>query len=92
MSVPHHDANSHRRLAEMFAAQQAGSHPREYPNGRLGPNDDGALCYAIATDERHRVIQIRFPKLVSEIGLDIESAETLRDQLTERLHVLRGIT
>lgn len=92
MSVPHHDAESQRRLIEMFAGQQAGSQPREYPHGRAGGNDDGALAYKIATDDRYKIIRIQFPKLVGEIGLDIESAETLRDQLTERLHALRGIT
>lgn len=92
MSVPHHEFEQQRKLLELFAAQQSGTARREFPDGRMSAEDDGLLTYQIATDDRHRLIRIRFPKLVSEIGLDIEAAETLRDQLTERLHALRGIT
>jgi len=91
MSVPHHDSESQRRLVELFAAQQAGAAPRSYPHGRMCAEDDGELAYKIATDDRRRVIRIKFPKSVCEIGLDVEAAEILRDQLTDRLHALRGI-
>jgi hypothetical protein len=91
MSVPHHEPESSRVLQELFASQAAGAARREYPHGRIGPDDDGALVYKIATDAAHGVIRVRFPKPVMEIGMDREAAERLRDDLTERLHELRGI-
>lgn len=84
-----------RRLSEVqerFMRQMTGTDRREYPSGRMGAEDDGALAYAIASDDRHRTIVIRFPRPVEWIGLDMTAAEELRDQLTERLAALRGIT
>lgn len=90
MSTPHH--GEELKDAKRFIDQLMGQGRREYPDGRMGAEDDGALSYAIATDDRHRTIVIRFPKPVTWIGLDVKSAEQLRDQLTERLLALRGIT
>lgn len=89
MSMQHHGDSEHIRR---FFEQATGTAKREYPHGRMGGDDDGALAYAIATDQAHRTIVIKFPKPVDWIGLDIKTAEELRDQLTERLMALRGIT
>lgn len=89
MSLPHHGDNpeAHRLFMEQFM----GTARREYPNGRIGPDDDGAFTYAIANDDRRRIIVIRFPKPTEWIGLDLTAATELRDQLTERIMALRGI-
>jgi hypothetical protein len=90
MSTSHHGKNSD--LIRRFMEEATGTAKREFPAGRMGADDDGSLTYAIATDDRHRTIVIRFPKPIDWIGLDVKSAEELRDQLTERLMALRGIT
>lgn len=96
MSAQHHgDGRSERELAEIrkrFLDQIDGKAKREYPKGRMGADDDGALSMAITSDTRHSTIVIRFGKPVEWIGLGIVDAEHLRDQLTERLMELRGIT
>lgn len=87
MSVPHHED-----LSKRFFEQSMGIGARSFSNGRVGPDDDGDLCYAIARDPKYNVIRIRFAKPVEWIALDRESAEKLRDALTEKIMELRGIT
>ena len=89
MSTTHHGDNpeAHRLFMEQFM----GTAKREYPHGRIGPDDDGALSYAMATDDKRRIIVIRFPKPTAWIGLDLASAVELNDQLTERIMALRGV-
>ncbi len=77
---------------ERFHNELDGIAKREWPDGRVSNEDDGVLSYAITTDVQHRCIRITFPKPVTWLGLDRESAEQVRDQLTERLLELRGIT
>lgn len=86
MSVQHHgDSDAMKRLID----QLDGRAKRQFPNSRVDAKDDGALSYAIATDMRHRIIRIDFTKPVEWLGLDIQSAEYLRDSLTERILELR---
>ncbi len=94
MSLAHHgdDMNGEPELIKLFRDQQKGQSVRRWPGGRMGGDDDGQLAYAIATDKPHGAIVIKFPKQVDWLGLDIESATQLRDQLTERILELRGIT
>ena len=89
MSFQHHSIRGEPSVIARFLQQQQGeSAPREYPNGRLGAEDDGALAYAIAVDDSRRTIVIDFGKEVSWIGLDIEAAIQLRNSLTERIDYL----
>ena len=101
MSVQHHgdlpedmrrqlDADR-TRLMERFMEQSTGAYQRKFPDGRIGAEDDGELTYAIANDDRKRVIVIRFAHPTEWIGLDVKAATELRDQLTERIMALRGI-
>ncbi len=96
MSAPHHgdakELSEMRRLTDRMQGQLDGTARREYSAGRMGHEDDGDLAYALATDARHGVIVMRFGKPVEWIGLGIEDTEKLRDELTERLRELRGIT
>lgn len=97
MSTQHHDS---RRSANdaitrfLSEAREGHGEPnqREYPNGRLNADDDGEFAFALATDDRKRVIIMSFPHPTAWIGLDVASAERLRDNLTERLLALKGVT
>jgi hypothetical protein len=92
MSLNHHGSSDEQsQLHKLFLEQATGTAKRAFPSGRMGAEDDGQLTYAMATDDRHKTIVIRFPKPVDWIGLDVKAAEDLRDQLTERLMALRGI-
>lgn len=94
MSVEHHGDNleGDSELRKLFRDQQRGKAVRQWPGGRMGGDDDGQLAYAMATDKQQGAILIKFPKPVDWIGLDVASATQLRDQLTERLMELRGIS
>ena len=93
MASEHHGSRkSQSEFIQRFREQLTGEYKREFPDGRMGADDDGELTYAVATDHKHRTIVIRFAHKTDWIGFDIESAEKLRDALTERLHELRGIT
>jgi len=91
MSVPHHGSDQDGNM-QRFVEQMNGTARREYPAGRMGAGDDGSLVYAIANDDRHKTVIIRFGKPVEWIALGVKEVEELRDQLTERLAALRGIT
>lgn len=92
MSLSHHGPEfeaAQLQLQKRFVEQFNGTGPRAYPAGRMGADDDGELTYAMANDDRHRTIVIRFPKPVEWIGLGIAEAEQLRDELTERIVAMR---
>ena len=91
MATPHHGDERYSELMKRFIEQAEGKSNRTYPNGRVGADDEGELAYAIAADPRHQIIRIEFNKSVDWLGLDKESAEALRDILTEKLMELRGI-
>ena len=91
MSGQHHGDSRNSELIKRFLDQANGKAGRAYPNGRVGATDEGELVYAIAADSKHQIIRIEFNKPVDWLGLDLESAEALRDMLTEKLLELRGI-
>jgi len=91
MSSSHHGSQEQRELLKRLMDQGNGTSKREYPDGRLSGDDEGTLAYAIAADLRHQIIRIEFNKPVDWLGLDKDSAEALRDKLTEKLMELRGI-
>lgn len=90
MSVQHHSEES--ALHKAFLDELAGRAKRRWPDGRVGPTDDGELHYAVANDVQHQIIRIEFSKPTDWIGLDIEAARQLRDRLDDGIMALRGIT
>ena len=93
MATQHHgdNMNGNPELVKLFKDQQKGEATRRWPGGRMGGDDDGQLAYAVAADQKNRAIIIQFPKPVEWLGLDRDSAEQLRDHLTEKLLEIRGI-
>ncbi len=92
MTLSHHGDHEQLEAMRRFSDQLHGTARRQYPAGRMGAEDDGELSYAIANDDKYHTIVIRFAKPVEWIGLGLKEATELRDNLTERLHALRGIT
>ena len=90
MSMSHHGEES--GALKRFIAELDGTAVREFPHGRAGADDDGAFAYALATDVTHGMIRMQFPKPIEWIGLDLQAAEQLRDELTARMPELRGTT
>lgn len=95
MSVQHHGEEDRQRQSEFmrrFQEQAEDKYRRTFTDGRINAEDDGDLTYMITTDDRHRTIVIKFAHPTEWIGLNVEAATELRDQLTERILALRGIT
>ena len=92
MSVQHHGEGERSDLMRRFQEQQSGEYMRKFPDGRTGADDDGELTYAMATDSKHGTIVVRFAHPTEWIALDVKAATELRDQLTDRLLELRGIS
>ncbi len=86
MSISHHSENPGEREAlDRFLSQIMGSTKREWPKGRISGEDDGVTAYAIAADPQRQLILIRFPKPMDWIGLGINEAMALRNQLDEKI-------
>ena len=91
MSLSHHGDDQFDKMQRLID-QINGTARREYPRGRMGAEDDGSLSYMMSSDTARSTIIIRFGKPVEWIGLGIEDAEHLRDELDKRLLELRGIS
>ncbi len=92
MATSHHGEERSNELMQRFLDEANGKAIREFPHGRAAADDDGVTTYAMATDVRHALIRIQFPRPTTWIGLDITAADELIEQLSERLLELRGIT
>lgn len=92
MSTSHHgDGREQDQIRQRFIDQVLGAGRREYPGGRMGAEDDGALSFAVAADKRHGTVVIHFGKPVTWIGLRKEDCERLVAMLEEKMMELRGI-
>jgi hypothetical protein len=104
VATQHHgdgDRSERSELLKRFEKQLAEDYRRRFlrsvkfarsAGGRTGADDDAELTYAVVTDHRHRTIVIRFAHAIDWIGLDVRAATELRDNLSQRLRELRGIT
>ncbi len=75
-----------RRLID----QAHGRAVREYPEGRMGAGDDGALAFAVAADPRHQTVVVTFGKPVAWFGMGAADARRLAAMLVEKAEELGG--
>jgi hypothetical protein len=68
-------------LMRRFIQQVEGRAPREYPAGRVGPDDEGALACAIAADKQHGRVRLDFGKLIAWFSVTPEEAVQLAELL-----------
>lgn len=86
----HHSAKE-MEAQRLFLQQAIGEPHREYPAGRMGADDDGAIAIAIAVDPKHRTIVLRYAKPVHWVGMALNDAEQLRHMLSRKIEELRGL-
>jgi hypothetical protein len=84
MSASHHGDRPDPAIAQRFMDQLNGTARREYPAGRMGATDDGALSYAVAADPAHGTVVVRFGKPVEWIGLGPADAIALAQSLIRK--------
>ena len=93
MGIPHHSDSEmneeQERALRRILAEMSGKADREWPDGRISADDDGESAYAIAADPEHGIVRIQFTKPMKWLGLDLKSAETLKDALEQKIDELR---
>jgi hypothetical protein len=92
MSTSHHGqpASNEEESATIrrMLDQLQGTARREYPRGRMGAEDDGALSFAVAADPQTKTVIIRFGKPVEWIGLAPEDLAKLITMLSAKVREL----
>ncbi len=68
-------------MIKRYEQQGSGNAPREYPSGRVSPDDDGALAFAIGSDPETGIVRIDFNKHVSWLGMEPQQAVELAQML-----------
>jgi hypothetical protein len=84
MGLSHHSPEESEAF-QRFAEQITGSTKREWPQGRISGEDDGATAFMIAADPSRKVVLITFPKPMNWIGLGVNEAMQLRNMLDEKI-------
>jgi hypothetical protein len=91
MSLSHHGDQPPKlskqmdELLKRFVAQGSGKPPpREYPEGRIGAHDEGALVFKVAADRSTGTVIIDFNKPVAFIGLKPRDIAALVKVLIEK--------
>lgn len=62
----------------------------DFPAGRYGPTDEGALALAVGHDERNRKVVIDFGSSVTWLAMDPDQALHLASMLTAHAEAARG--
>lgn len=90
MSFSHHSEKAD--LVRRFMNHVDGIARREWPEGRLGADDEGLLAFAVAADPARQTIHVVFPKPVKSLAMSADDAAKLCELLGDKLLELRGIT
>lgn len=69
---------------DRWISQNSGTAKREYPNGRMGANDEGSLALAIGVDMKANIVTVDFAKPTHWIGLPPQMAADLGCKLIDR--------
>lgn len=84
MSSSHHGERPTpevEKLMKRFLDQAEKPLRREYPEGRMGADDDGSVAFAVAADPVKGVVIINFNKPVAWLGMPPEQAMQLAQLL-----------
>ena len=87
----HHESAEEQAVRRLFLEQATGGAVREYPAGRMGADDEGAIAIAMAVDPVHRTIVLRYAKPVHWVGLALNDAEQLRHMLSKKIEELKAM-
>ena len=63
---------------------------REYPHGRMGAHDEGAIEFRYAADHRHKTVVLDFGKPVHSIAMTADECRELCRRLIAKADELEG--
>lgn len=97
MGASHHGGESKPNpeldaLMKRFVEQVKGRAKREYPEGRIAADDEGALACAIAADRVHGRVRIDFGKPVAWFSVTPQEAVALAELLIAKARDLGPVT
>jgi hypothetical protein len=83
MSASHHGDDQERvnEIVKRFVQQGQRTARRAYPEGRIGPHDEGELAFTVSTDTAHGTVVVGFNKPVSWLGMGPADAVRLAEML-----------
>lgn len=76
---------------DRFFKQGKGEAKPEYPKGKISPDDEGALAFAITVDKEKKMMVLAFNKPVTWLGLYLRDAKALYEKLGERVKELEKL-
>lgn len=87
MSAQHHSPAEIEAQQRMLQEFLGNAKPR-FPDGKISPDDEGELSFAIAADHSKQVVVLRFSKGVDWLGLDKSSALNMAELLIKHAYSL----
>lgn len=77
---------------ERFVRQVKGEAEPEYPEGKLNPDDEGALAFAVGIDQEKRILIVNFNKPITWIGLSLSDARRLHKAIGKKIKKLADLS
>lgn len=88
MSAAHHgDEEELRRQSELMEIfRRQGERPirREYPEGRIGADDEGQLAFLVGADPNTNLVRLEFNKPVKWMAMSAQDAVKLAEMLISK--------
>jgi hypothetical protein len=76
---------------DRFFKQAIGTAQPEFPKGKLNPDDEGALAFAIAVDTTKKLMIVNFNKPVTWLGLYLPDAKKLHEAMGKKIKELEEL-
>lgn len=84
MSMPHHGERDESELMKLFRQQQDGTVKREWPEGRVGPTDDGQIVFMASADPETNLVKLDFGKPVAWVAMSPQQAVEIAQSLIKQ--------
>lgn len=80
MSSPHHTSDENNAARDRLLQQFLGQAERSYPQGRVGPHDEGEVAYGVAACHERKLVIVDFGgQPVTRLMLPMDSARRLTE-------------
>jgi len=89
MSAQHHYSPEEQAAQRRMLQEFLGNAKPRFPQGRINPDDQGEIAFAIGTDETRKVVVLRFTKSVDWLGLDRASALRMAELIKSHAEQIR---
>lgn len=70
-------------LVKRFQEQREGTAKREFPQGRLGGDDDGSVTFVVSSDREKQVVRLDYAVPVKWVGMSPRQAIELAQLLIQ---------